>query len=632
MTLKHLHAVLAITIGCAFVGCRSEVDLNNIDSTSQLGLGIALPVGTLNLTVGDLIGDVQNLYVDTLKNKGVLTFQIDTTISRYYHQVDLAKHVSETTLGLNVYKKLKEHPALAAMLTANGKITGTGDPIVLDFPITLKLNGINNASSVLGERLDSALIDSASFTSIIDTSHLPLQWEWIDKVTLDLGPQINRSAGNTMVVYDKKRDTDPSKYGYRKNVPTDVDNFSIVLMKNRNAKTFAELNNNNTIDTCVFTVHFQFTIPNGKQVEVPEDAKFSYKLGVKFIDYTAIWGMFQPSSDMHSEEVVDLGDSWGALDFITRSSIPFSDPVVNVNIGTKVAGALMIDSAYIFGIDHNGNRTDATFEDGKTYRRVTFEEGEWLSLKSQIGDSTTKMNVTFDNTPRGGQIHRLFRNVPQKLGYKFAVKFEESQTPQIRVTNNTAIKVKATATLPFMFNEGLDIQYADTAKDINLKPYSIDSLLANVKEVDSVHVNELRIILNAENNIPLCVKACIRCLDSRDSIIKDPVDATKPLLFFEEDTIRLTAPTFANSDGWHKAAPGTTQIMGYLTQDKLDLLPDIKKIVYTVFIDDESLKEAYKQGLTKVSIKNTDKLGLRIGLAANVDARLNFNNQNQNQK
>ena len=613
------------------MSCRSQVDLNNIDTTAQVGLGIALPVGSLNLTVGDFLGNVKNLYVDTLQNKGVLTYRIDTTISRYYHQVDLAQHISETTLGLEVYKKLQENEALGALLSMNGKITGNGKPITLDFPVTLRLNGINKASTTSGERVDSALIDLASFTSQIDTSHLPLKWEWIDTVTLDLGPQVTRPAGNTMLVYDKVRDTDPAKYGYRKNVPTEVDNFRIVLMDNRHPIR-PEDYMNNAVDTCQFTVHFTFTIPDGEEVKVPTDAKFQYKLGVKFIDYTAIWGKFRPSSDMHSEELIDLSESWGALDFITRSSVPFSDPVVDVNIGTQIAGALVIDSTYLFGIDHQGKRTDATFENGKTYRRVTFEEGEWLSLKSQIGDSTTNMNVRFDNTPKGGQIHNLFRNVPQKLGYKFSVNFDDYQTPQIRVTNNTSIKIKATATLPLMFNEGLHISYSDTVEDVNLSRFTVDSLLREVKEIDSLHVNELRIILDAENNIPLCAKAYMRCLDDRDSIIKDPKDATKPLLLFEEDTIRLVAPTYANNDGWHKAAPGKTQILGYLTQEKLDLLPEIKKVVYTVVLDDESLGEAYKQGLTKVSIKDTDKLKLIIGLAANVDARLNFNNQNQNQK
>ena len=430
-----------------------------------------------------------------------------------------------------------------------------------------------------------------------------------------------------MVVYDKVRDTDPTKYGYNIEVPTAVDQFSVVLMKNRQPSSWRQYQNN-VVDTCQFTVHFTFTIPLGTQIEVPNDAKFQYNLKVKFIDYKAIWGMFQPSSDMRSEELVDLGAAWGSLDFLSRAHIPFSDPVVNVNIGTKVAGALYIDSAYIFGIDKDGVRTNAEFKDGKTYRRVTFDEGEWLPLSSQIGDSTTKKNVTFNNTVDGGQIHRLFKNVPQQLGYKFAVKFDETQTPQIRVTNNTAVNVKAQATLPFIFSEGLQINYADTIKDVNLSRFTIDSLLANVKEIDSMRVNMLRVMLTAENEIPVCLKAKMKCLDASGKVIMDPEMPENELTLFDTDTIRLVAPTYANNGGWYKAAPGKTQIIGSLTQPKIDLLPQIKQIVTYLVLDDESLQEAYRQGLTKVQIMDTDRLRFTIGLAASVDAFVNFNKNN----
>ena len=633
MNYKKIYTFAVLAFGFLLSGCRSNIDLNNVDAQAELQLGMAVPVGSVNFQVADFIGNVKNLYVDSLDHKGVLTFRIDTTLSRYYHQVDLSKHISEKTLELNVHDKLAEDPAMAQMISVNGKITGDGNPITLDFPLTIKLSGINSATEDLGERLDSALIENASFYSTIDTSHLPLKWEWIDRVTLDLGPQITRPAGNTMVVYDKMRDTDPSHFGYNKEVPTAVDNFSVVLMKNRQPSNWRQYLYN-VVDTCQFQVHFTFTIPQGTQIEVPNDAKFNYNLKVQFVDFKAVWGMFEPSSDMRSEELVDLGSAWGELEFLKHAHIPFSDPVVDVNIGTQIAGALYIDSAYVFGIDQDGVRTNAEFKDGKTYRRVVFEEGEWLPLSSEIGAISTNMNVQFNNTPDGGQIHRLFRNVPQKVGYKFAVKFDETQTPQIRLTNNTAINVKATATLPFMFNEGLQINYSDTVKDINLSQFTIDSLLANVKEVDSMKVNMLRVALTAQNEIPVCLKATMKCLDETGKVIMDPETPEEELTLFETDTIHLKAPTYANNGGWHKAAPGETQIIGILTQPKIDLLPQIKQIVFSVTLDDESLQEAYKQGLTKVQIMDTDRLRLSIGLFANVDAFVNFNKNNNtgNQK
>ena len=634
MTLKHIYAIIAIATGCILAGCQSkDVDLENIDLSAETQFGMALPIGTINLAVGDFLSGDGNLYVDSLpgEKKGVLTYKIDTTIARYYHQVDLKQHISSKTLKLSIYDRLREevreYPDLMQYLMSDNKVTGNGTSITLDFPITIKLSGINEPYSVVGERLDSALIELASFTSRIETNHLPLRWEWIDRVSIDLGPQVTRPAGNLMTVYDKNRDTDPDIYNYGKEVPMSVDNFSIVMMKDRNPKGGWAAYQYNVVDTCLFHIYFTFTIPKGVELIIPTDAEFEYTLGVQFIDFKAIWGMFRPSSDMHKEEVIDLVESWGALEFLKRSRIPFSDPIVNVNISTEVAGALYIDSAYIF-TETEGVRKYAMFKEGQTTRTIYFDDGQYLPLDSKPGEEAKNMNLRFDKTEEGGQIHRLFGSIPQNLGYRFSVKFNEQKTPQIRVTNNTAVKLKTQATLPLMFGDSLYIEYSDTI-DVNFSQYSIDSLLRDVKVVKSVDVNELNLILKAENEIPVRLKAYMRCLDAKGKVIPDPTDESKPLLLFEQDTIMIDAPTYADNDGWHKTANGTTTITAHLTQEKLDMLPSVKGIIYTVVIDNESLQEAYNNGLSNVKIKNTDRLKLTIGLSADVKAALDFNNNNQ---
>ena len=635
MNLKHIYAIIAIATGCILAGCQSkDVDLDNIDLSAETQFGMALPIGTINLAVGDFLSGNGNLYVDSLpgEKKGVLTYKIDTTIARYYHQVDLKQHISSKTLKLSIYDRLREevqeYPDLMQYLLSDNKVTGNGTSITLDFPITIKLSGINEPYSVLGERLDSALIELASFTSRIETNHLPLRWEWIDRVSIDLGPQVTRPAGNLMTVYDKNRDTDPDIYNYGKEVPMSVDNFSIVMMKDRNPKGGWAAYQYNVVDTCLFHIYFTFTIPNGVELIIPTDAEFEYTLGVQFIDFKAIWGMFRPSSDMHKEEVIDLVESWGALEFLKRSRIPFSDPIVDVNISTEVAGALYIDSAYIF-TETEGVRKYAMFKEGQTTRTIYFDDGQYLPLDSKPGEEAKNMNLRFDKTEEGGQIHRLFGSIPQNLGYRFSVKFNEQKTPQIRVTNNTAVKLKTQATLPLMFGDSLYIEYSDTILDVNLSQYSIDSLLRDVKVVKSVDVNELNLILKAENEIPVRLKAYMRCLDAKGKVIPDPTDESKPLLLFEQDTIMIDAPTYADNGGWHKTANGTTTITAHLTQEKLDMLPSVKGIIYTVVIDNESLQEAYNNGLSNVKIKNTDRLKLTIGLSADVKAALDFNNNNQ---
>ncbi|MBO5618398.1 MAG: hypothetical protein J5902_00250 [Paludibacteraceae bacterium] len=620
MKFSHLHAVSAMVIcGSMLMSCHSDVDLKNIDTTSELDLGLVLPIGSIKAKIGDFIGNAKNIYVDSLNNKGVITWKDTFKIERNYHQVDLSQYISSKEFSLKVYEQLEA----AHMIGTDGKVTGTGNPVTLSFDLPLKLNGINDA--IDNERLDSARIENASFASIINPDNLPLEWEWIDTVSLDLGTQINRPAGNTMVVY-KKGDTG----GYNQSITTDVDNFSLSMMKNRslNPKTDWAKYDNNVIDSCAFKVNFTFTIPDGQKVEIPSNAKFRYDLRVRFIDYTAIWGRFVRSKDMYDEDTINLADSWGDLDFLRRAQLPFADPQIRANIVTKVAGAMVLQGDYLFVEDADGNPTYAEW-DGQRTLRVDFKPYQYLDpFTSNIGDSTTNMYVDFNKDSDKGSIDRLFNNMPSRLGYNFNVNFNFQETPQIRIVPNTAVRVEAICKLPLIFNKGLYVDYSDTIKDIDLSKYTIDSLL-NVKKndwIDTVKTSDVNLILTAQNTIPLTIKATMLCIDEAGKVIPSPEDPTKPLNLFESDTIKIDPPTYAFSNAnWNIVKEGENIITAKLTKEKLDLLPSIKQIIYTAIIDDESLEEAFRQGQFNIRITDDAGLKVKIGLTAQLGAVLNFN-------
>ena len=625
MSVKHLHALIAVGVGLLLASCHSNLDLDNVDPKAELEMGLALPVGSLHATIGDFLGTgIGNFYVDSLDNKGVITWKDTFHIARDFHQVDLAQYISEKQLNLNVYDQI---PAVI-MIGTNKRVVGTGDPVTLDFDMPLKLKGINHPDSIAKERLDSALIEMASFSSVIQQHNLPLEWEWIDQVTLDLGEQIRRPAGSTMVIYDKNRDN----YGYNQTIPTQVDNFTINLMGKNGAGQFTP---GLVIDSCNFVIHFTFTIPEGQQVDIPEDAGFDYKLGVQFIDYSAIWGKFIQSKDMYDENVIDLSESWGALDFISRSNVPFADPKIDMHIVTKVAGALKVDGDYLYAEDASGVQHFATFKYGTETKQDfhrQFQSHEYLDpITSAIGDSTTNMTIPFDKDPERGHIDALFQNMPQKLGYKFNLDFNYQMTPQIRITPNTSIRIDAICVLPLIFNQGLHIEYNDTIRDINLSQYSIDSLIGSVQVIDTLKTSDLSVVLHAKNQIPLDIKAYMRCLDEAGNIIMDPTDNTQPLLLFKQDTIRLQAPNFVKEGGtFVPKTPGETTIIASLSKAEMQLLPKIKQIAYYAFIDDDSMASAYAKGMENIRLTDDQGLTVKIGVSAKVDAILDFTKTDNN--
>ncbi len=620
MNLRHLNAIIAIVAGCMFAGCHSDIDMNNIDTQSEIEMGLALPVGSIHATLGDFLGNgqVPSLFIDSVNNKGVITWKDTFKIARNFHQIDLSQYISKKKLNLNVYEKLEA----AHMIGPNGKVTGTGMPYTMTFDMPLKLTGINSAENLNNERLDSALIDKASFSSIIRRNNLPLEWEWIDQVTLKLGDQLHRPAGDIMVVYDKNSD----HYGYNQNIPTEVDHFTINLMKKNAAGQYVV---GEVVDSCDFKINFTFTVPVGQEVEIPENAGFDYELGVQFIEYQAIWGKFQRSNDMYNEEVVDLSESWGSLNFISDWKVPFADPKIDMYIYTKIAGAMKVDGDYLYALDASGNRHEASFKYGNTTRKdfhKQFQVGEYLDPDTSIiGDSTTNMMIPFDKDPERGHIDELFVNMPQKLGYKFGIDFNYQMTPQIRITPNTSVRIEAACQLPFIFKNGVFVDYKDTIRDLNLSQYSIDSLLAEVKEVDTLKATDVALYIRAQNTIPLDVKASMRCLDEFGNVIMDPDTATKPFLLFPADTITLKAPEFKTEGGnWSMKEPGETIITANLNKHQLDLMPKIKSIVYTAIVDDKSLQDAYSKGMNNVKITADEGLTIKLGLTAHVDAILNL--------
>ena len=630
MQFKHLYAVIALAVGCTLMSCHSKIDLENVDARAEVEVGLALPVGTIKAKISDFLGSVKNIYIDSVDNKGVITWKDTFAIERNYHDLKLESYVPGAHIHLNVTEKLAGNP-----LIVDGKITTLANDVTvpLDFPLTIKLDGLNHPDSTMKARLDSALIENASFSSTINAyGGLPLEWEWIDSVILNLGERVHRPKGSDFVVY-KKGDPEFS-YCNDYNIPlsTNVDNFSLVLMKNIKAR-LKEDYVNNVVDSVTFNIHFVFTIPKNKSLAINPDAGFDYQLKVHFLTYKAVWGMFKPSNAMRDENITDISESWGDMGFLSKASLPFSKPKVEVLIGTQIAGAMRIDSAYIFAVDQNNNRTYAQF--GDNYKEVVTKDlDNWLPLKSEIGDST-EMSVTFDNTPDGGRISRLFKGIPSKMGYRFNVKFYDNKTPQIRITPNTSVKVKAIASLPMMFDKGLFITYSDTIKEVHLSQFSIDSIVATTPILDSIKATDVALYLKAMNEIPMDVKATMRCYDENDQLVMDPRDPSQPFLLFPEDTIKFVAPTFNwNGTEWKMASPGQTTIVARLSIQQLNVFPKISYITYTTIIDDESLQSAFANGTFNIKLTGDAQLAIKIGLTAQLDAILNLagDDKNKNNK
>ena len=612
MNCKQLHVLVAILAVGMLASCHSDIDLQNVDKKAELQMGLALPIGRIHASITDFVGGgkVDNLYVEN----GMLTWRDTFPDGRKYHTIELASKISTDNFPLDVYKQLD-----SLGLLIGGCVIGDDKPITLDFEMPLKLNGINDALG--NERLDSAYITESSFFSTLKTTGFDLKWEWIDRVTLDLGDQVSRPAGNHMTVYERPTGTVPDLFN--KAIPTDINNFTLCMMKDPTKEPGA----GNYLDRATFMAHMTFTIPSGNSVSVNSSSKIDYELAVKFINYSAVWGYFKPSSDMFVEVKTPIGERMGSLSFLKSGYYPFSDPHIKVDIETYIAGNLRIDSCYVFSQDKEGNRVYADFNGKQIYRDVKLY-GDFLDPHSSpIGDSTL-LWTDFTKDPDKGHIDRLFGKLPDSLGYKFKVDFDIQRSPQVRMLPEPfdSIKINAICTLPMQFNKGLYIDYNDTIEDVKLSQYSLDSLTASASVIDSIKATDVTVFMTAYNDIHADIRGIMRCYDKDGKMVMDPADKAKPFLLFPQDTLLFDAPKFElKSNNWDMVSPGENVLTAKLNKQQLDILPTVKRIIFKGIIDDRSLQYTFDKGDNKI-VKFTDDQGLNIqlGLTTQADVILNL--------
>ena len=617
--------LLLVFIGSLLVGCHSDLKFNDIDKAAQLNMGMALKVGTITATLGDFVDQSEDLFLyrDSTFNgdpKMVVAWRHMYPDSRDYHPLDKNMFNTTNEFSLNAYDEMKKKE----LIDPQGKITGNGQPITLDFPMSLTLNAVN--SEVNYERVDSALFNLATIMSKVSKgSNLPLEWNWVNSVVLDLGDQAHCPSGNQITIYSGSEAEGTS---VRKN----LNNLSLCLMKNRdlNPATDHALYPGNVRSDWTFTARITFTIPNGTTLTFQNNAAFKYNMQVDLSDFAALWGYFKPSSKMETEEEKDMDEYLHDYPWAKRAKLPATDPKVEVEVSSFIAGRMRLASKYAYVLDANSQRVDALFNGQPTRPPHYMTDDEMMDIDASTIGNSAKTYLLFDNTDERGDIDRLLKNMPTWLYYHFNLDFDTTSTPQIRLIPNTIVTVNTTCTLPLMFDRDLFIDYADTITGVDLHEADIDSLVNEQDWIDTLQVGNVTLYLTARNYIPLTLKGKVRFMDANNQPVKDPEDPSKEFYPFIEDTVRIAPPRYikvGNNVVPDTNTPGKTIITTKMTKKQVEALKNIKSIEYKVYADNDALKYAYDMGLDKLRLEKDSRLYIDVGVTAQIEAVLNFENK-----
>ena len=623
MKKSYLHAFSVLTLAVALLsGCRSEVQLDNVDTTIEAQMQLALPIGSINAKVSDFLGtsDSAEFYIDTIGGENVVTYHRSMTYEKELSEFDIKSKIGSKTYYVNIYDMIKDATCddgqghTAPLIDAGGNINvpaGFTYSDTLDFAVPLIIDDVNKEGTEL--RVDSARFTHADFFVKVTRSNFQdLNWAWIDTVKVDLTDQIKYKPSRMMTVYKRG---DNATWGAKLNAK--LNEVLLDMMKDHSyPPTSGKVYNN-----IPFHVYVIYTIPGGTVAHVANNSGLDCEFGTDSLDVKAVWGWFSNGMVPYNQTI---NINYSPFNFLNTARLPLANPIIDGTLRTKIAGALKLE-AEINATDAAGKVRRASWN-GSTIMRKTFTEGAIDPSTSPL-DAEAQFTLHFDGTEANGNIDTLLAEMPRQIYYNISAGFDKETTPQVRVAGDAYLRAEAIAKVPIEFHKDLKIDYTDTIKGIKLDRASIDSLLDQVNWLDSLKTTNVHVFVKVTNGIPLDIKGTFYCLDKDGNELMDPENPSKHWTIFDGDTLLLAGASY---DGAGNIIPKESITGSALTRAKIDLFPKISQIVYYAYVTDDAVKASpYNKG-AKITGANNVKVAL--GLTADLDAILNLNNIGKDNK
>lgn len=574
--------VVALSLAVLVQSCDAGVDLGNIDKHTGVKASLALPIGSVRVELGDVLGDslIPNIGIED----GCYVYRDTFDAIRPFHPVDLSSYISDSESNMNVREHMvNQNPSLALL----PEITVPADTsFYVDFIMPFKFNGINKYMD--DQRVDSAIISQAHFTSVISAKNLDMSWDEIERVQIILNPKNFRRDVMTM-------DVPISGYGFNRRIPVDVYDFHLILMEDVNEEPSAT----NIIDSTYFTMRFYFKTK--KAHTISDKSAIIYNMEINFIEYEALFGYFKASNKMRdTRENVPFTDFWSGWDALDGFILPVREPSVFIGIEHTMAIPLLVDLHGISVKSKNGDVKDVSFNG---------EKSKQIHLPPQIKvtdplDYRAHDTIKLGYSPEDGNLADVMTIHPDFLTYSYNVDADTNYTAmkQYRIVDHSDIDLSIGVNIPFKFNPGTYLHYADTITDISINRWSLDSLVANIDLIDTINHAQATLFLTIENSIPFAVTGAFHFLDSTGTSIP----------FEGVDSIALSYPTI---EDYVTTTPGTYSMEIAVDREDLHKLADIKAISYRVTLGENT---------DAVDLTTGAALKIYIGVKADVDAVLDL--------
>lgn len=616
---------LLVAAACVvgMTGCQEKLDLNNIDTQMKAEMGLAMPAGTMLFTANDFLGGgrVKNVSID---KDGIFHIVHEAQMDKVtYKKPDVSKYISKMEDVFYIKKQLDsiyipELDSTISILDENGYVLDTVIVNIMGFPVkvpvkgrslpvsftkTLRLKDIN-VDPDKQMRLDKAEVKAAIFNSIIDQTNMDgMLWSYIDTATITFNSQFTIAGGNTVTVY-KKGD----KGGYGQKIDFSVNDFTLNLMKDLQKDPGWD----NVVDTIVMNFNFRFTVPVGKDLQITDKSGFIYTFEAKKIDYSAIYGEFFTTETSSSRQSISIdslvGSGWKDL---KEMQIKFMEPSINVGIAHHMSIPMYATVNEFKTINKEQQTQQATWG-GSITKKFNLD-----NVISPDDDPTkTALNVIrMNQDPDSGNLDTLFLIRPDSVVLSLTSGVNRNSTypyKQHRVTDQDTIYTSVDVDLPFKLNQESAVRYVGKSTKLQFDKFTIDSLLREVKGVESGKAKTLKLFMEFTNSMPFEVDAQFWFLR------KDSTRMNVSIMGGKENRIVMPAAktTLLPGETYGKVTePSKNTVIIDLNEQQLDSLSQNAKLLEF---------DAFMGKNTEPCVLDTaTSFKVGFGLAASVEAIIN---------
>ena len=572
-----------------FISCNSNINLNDIDTSASLSTSLALPLGSMNIKLGDFIGDstIQGLYVD---QEGKYHYSHNIPFSHSVTFDDIIDKVDPLHCKFDVKECIQASlPAYASLdeftLPSNSKFT-------LTLPVALSLKALKEDFNYY--RLDSLAMNYANFLISISLENVDIQWKDITNMSILIKEGFSHKDG-------KKIRIPIEEFHFDQDIPCQINDFHVVFMKDpQDAPSMS-----NMLDTIHMDILFD--MHTSQPLTVKSNQHIYYDITLDTFEYDAIFGYIKEPK-LLSDSVIDkpLQNLWSDWNLLNGMVLPIRKPSITFTIEHGLSIPLAIDFNELSVSTIDGTRKYATF-DGAESTRLAFPSK--IPLNSPYTTTTTD-TILLDYTDAHGNIDELFTIHPDLVSYNYNIGIDSTSTQkQYRITHNTNFYMNLGIDLPIEFNPNVQISYSDTIRDIDLTTLQLDSLLSEIEFVEDLETAELQLLLNISNWIPFNVSGSFTFYNASNQ--------TVTLSDMDKEFIELTiaCPTIVNTETGIVEAPKETNIFLRITKEDFESLASVKYIVFTAKLGDNP----YPVALTPNSA-----IKIRAGVTTKLKAIINM--------